>query len=485
MNNISPQLLAALGDLEAMQEEKLRRAAPNDFWAYRQYINKKLKVGWWQIEIARELQQFIEDLVDEKKPILIIQAPPQHGKSVQIIDFLTWIAGKYPDLKQIFSSFSDRLGVRANLRMRRIMNSDRYKNVFPNLRLPTAKDKEYNMNSTIIEFVNKEGSFRNTTVGGAITGESLDLGIIDDPIKGREAANSDTIREKVWEWFADDFFTRFSEEAGLLIIGTRWHIADPIGKLIDSAPENLKVLKYSAIATKDEKHRKAGEVLFPELKSLKFILARKKIQGISNFEALYQQSPVSEGECIFNEEDFGWYRTPKRYDKIVISWDTASKAKQINDPSVATVWGIHANGYDLLEVVAKRMKYPELKREALNLGEKWRSAVEFYARNVLLTILIEDKSSGQALIQDLKANSNFNIVAILPENDKIVRASTCSPQVEDGKVFLKTGAPWVQEYVEELTLFPNGEHDDRVDSTSQFLNWITSGTTGKITDLYF
>lgn len=454
-----------------------------DFWEFRQHINKKLKIGWWQIEVARELQKFVEDMIAGKKPVLIIQAPPQHGKSVQVIDLLAWVSGKYPELRQIFASFSKRLGIRANLRLQKIFNSPQFREIFPDFRLPTPKDKGYSKTMELLEFMGHEGSFRNTTAGGQITGESLDFGIIDDPIKGREAANSETIRDKTWEWFTDDFFTRFSEDAGLLIIGTRWHIDDPIGRLIESKPDNLKILKYEAIATEDEQHRQEGEVLFPELKSLEFILARKKVQGRANFEALYQQSPQDEDGAIFNEEDFGWYSAYRKYKRVVISWDTANKANELNDPSVATVWGEHDLGYDLLEVVRDKMKYPRLKREALALAHKWK-ALDIYRGNKLLTVLIEDKSSGQSLIQDLEEESTFNIVAILPESDKVIRASTCSPQVENGKVFLKTNASWVEDYLYELTKFPNAPTDDQVDSTSQFLNWIAGGVM-KMTDDYF
>jgi predicted phage terminase large subunit-like protein len=463
-----------------MRNEKARR----NFWTFRTRVNKKLKVGWWQLEIAAELQQFLKDMVEGKKPILIIQAPPQHGKSVQIIDFLAWAAGRHPHLKQIFASFSKRLGVRANLRLQRIMSSPAYIEIFPDFKLPTRKDKGYTLNMDLIEFLGQEGSFRNTTAGGSVTGESLDLGIIDDPIKGREAASSETIRNKTWEWFADDFFTRFSESAALLIIGTRWHVDDPIGRLIKSKPDNLRMLKYAAIAIEDEKHRKEGEVLFPELKSLEFILARKKLQGTANFESLYQQNPLDEGGIIFEEGWFLWYGEVTKYSRIVISWDTGFKESELNDPSVATVWGEVPEGYHQLEVVKKRMGYPELRKKAEALAMKWSSNKYLFTGNVQLLNLIEDKASGQSLIQDLKTSTKLNVVSINPESDKITRASTCSPQVEAGKVYLKTGAPWVEDYIEEMTTFPNGPHDDQVDSTSQFLNWASAGV-GKITDLFF
>ena len=471
-------------ELLRIKQEKARR----DFYAYRKLINPKMKEGWFVRDVSEKVQQFVEDLSLGKRPILIIQAPPQHGKSVLVIDLVSWVAGKYPDQKAIFTSFSERLGIRANLRLQRVYDSEMYKAIFPKTRLNSTNSVtisgQYLRNREILEYVGHEGYFRNTTVRGSITGESLDIGIIDDPIKGRDEANSTTIRDKTWDWFTDDFLTRFSEYAGMLMILTRWHIDDPAGRLINTSPKNINVYKYRAIATEKEEYRDIGEPLFAEHKSLEFLLQRKKLLGIANFESLYQQSPIIEGGSIFKEENFGLYKGYDRYSRIVISWDTASKAAEINDPSVATVWGEHATGYHLLDVVRERLEYPALKKKAVWLAEKWASRVDLFSGHPLLTILIEDKSSGQSLIQDLKAHTKLNVVPIMPNNDKITRASTCSPQVDDGKVSLLVGAPWLDEYISEMTIFPNAKHDDQVDSTSQFLNWI-SISSGSFTNLFF
>lgn len=462
------------------------RLARRDFWEYRKLINPKLKIGWWQKEIAENLQQFLVDLLAGLRPVLIIQAPPQHGKSVQIIEFISWVAGKYPDFRTIYTSFSERLGIRANLKLQRIYDSAIYKEIFPETKINSSNvvtvSGQFLRNREILEYVNKEGFFRNTTVRGSITGESLDIGVIDDPIKGREEANSEKIRDKTWEWFADDFFTRFSEEAGLLAILTRWHLDDPIGRLIETAPKNMTVLKYSAIATENEKHRRIGEPLFPNHKSLEFILERKKVLGAASFEALYQQSPVITGGDIFKEENFQYFTNPRRYKRIVLSWDTAYKPGEFNDPSVCGVWGEHEYGYDLLHVYRERVAYPKLKKDAISLANEWINKKHLFAAHILFTILIEDKGSGQSLIQDLRHETKFNIVAIEPEGDKVTRAHVCTPQFEAGKVFLLKGATWLEDYMKELLAFPNAIHDDQVDMTSQFLNSIATPLSGTITD---
>ena len=477
-----------LTDVDQLQLALKVREARVDFWEYRKLINPRMVEGWWQIEIAEKLQQFHRDMVAGLAPVLIIQAPPQHGKSIQIVDFISWVSGLDPHLREIYTSFSERLGIRANLRLQRVYDTPIYQRIFPETKINRSNvvtvSGQYLRNREILEYVGHEGYFRNTTVRGSITGESLDLGVIDDPIKGREEANSETIRNKTWDWFTDDFYSRFSEMGALLCILTRWHIDDPIGRLIDSAPDNMTVLKYEAIATKDEKHRLEGEPLFPELKSLKFLLRRKKINNMM-FEALYQQNPTLREGNVFKSATFRYYRTMRRYTQIVQSWDTAYKADQHNDYSVCTIWGVHDTGYDLLHVYRKKMLYPKLLKVAKELANDWSTRKHLYAGHQLFSILVEDKASGQSLIPDLRASSTFNVVAIDPEGDKLTRAHVVTPQYEAGKVFHKEGATWLEDYENELLLFDNGVDDDQVDSSTQFLAWISTPKSGTITDDFF
>lgn len=469
---------------QALHEELQIRAARVDFLTFRLLINPKLKVGWFVRDSAAQLQQFADDFIAGKRPVLIMQAPPQHGKSTITIDFIAWMAGKYPDLQSIFASFSDRLGTRANLRLQRIYDGELFKRIFPAITLPDAKDKKYSRNRKLLEYMEHDGSFRNTTVNGSVTGESLDLGFIDDPIKGRAEANSETIRSKAWEWFTDDFYTRFSEDAALLMVLTRWHLDDPAGRLMEIGLDNVKVLKYEAIATTNEEYRLEGEALFPEHKSLGFLLQRKKVLGIANFEALYQQNPIIMGGDIFKKDDFRYFDTPRRYKQIVLSWDTAYKPGEFNDPSVCGVWGEHEAGYDLLHVYRQRVAYPKLKKDMKHIAESWVARRELFAAHPIFTILIEDKGSGQSLIQELRMDTNYNIIAIEPESDKITRAHACTGQFDAGKVFLQRGASWLEDYEKEMLSFPNAIHDDQVDMTSQFLNWLSAGI-GRMTDLFF
>ena len=290
-----------------LQNEFARR----DFLAYRKLISPKLKMGWFHREICYALEDFYEQLISGQKPVLILQAPPQHGKSRAIIDFISWVSGKNPDLETFYTAFSDRLGVRANLRLQRTYDSEIYKQIFPELKISSHGDKDshgFTRNRNLLEYVGRDGLFRNTTVNGAITGETIGLGIIDDPLKGRKEANSVTIRDTAWDWLTDDFFTRFEENAGLLMILTRWHLDDPAGRLILEMP-GVRVLNFPAIAEKGiedagAKYREIGEPLFPEHKSLEFLLKRKALMTSFNWVSLYQGCPIQVGGGLIKVEYF-------------------------------------------------------------------------------------------------------------------------------------------------------------------------------------
>jgi predicted phage terminase large subunit-like protein len=458
--------------LEALAIEEARKS----FFAFRQFINPKLKYGWWQRLIAYELQQFFTDFIGGLRPKLIIQAPPQHGKSLLIIDFVAWLAGKDTSRRVIYTSFSERLGIRANLRLQRIYDSDKYKKIFPDTRINSSNtvaiSSQYLRNREILEYVNTDGYFRNTTVCGSITGEGLDLGIIDDPIKGREQAQSDTIRDKTWDWLTDDFMTRFSDDAGLLCILTRWHIDDPIGRLQKQNP-NIRVISHPAIAVQDDPHRKIGEPLFPEHKSLEFLISVKKLMSTMSWESLYQQNPLPEEGSIFKVSWIRRYNVlPDWANMRVHSWDTANKTDELNAPSVCTCWTYgNAGGYHLADLLSRRMDYPSLYRMVISMAE----------RDNPDAILIEDKASGQSLIQDLREKTSLPIIAIEPHGDKIFRASEVSATFEAGRVILPEHASWLPEYEAEIFGFPNTAFKDQVDSTTQFLQWVKrSGITGEV-----
>jgi hypothetical protein len=185
--------------LSAVPEDLLREESKVCFWVFRRWIHPTMKCGWWQHEVADELQRFYRSLRNGERPNLALMAPPQHGKTELVTDFIAWIAGKRPDLRIIFASYSDGLGVKVNTDLQRIMTSERYVTIFGH-RLGDSGSR-WRRNANVLEYVDHRGSFRNTTIEGQITGQGLDIGIVDDPIKGRGEASSKPVRDKTWAWF--------------------------------------------------------------------------------------------------------------------------------------------------------------------------------------------------------------------------------------------------------------------------------------------
>lgn len=456
----------------ALLKEARFRKCRSDFLTYRQTINPKMKWGWWQREIAAELQAFYEDLIAGKRPKLVIQAPPQHGKSVQIIDFISWVAGKHPEFRTIYTSFSERLGVRANLRLQRLYDSTVYQEIFPDTRInksgPMGPSGQYLRNREILEYVGTEGYFRNTTVRGSITGESLDLGVIDDPIRGRQDANSELIRDAAWDWFTDDFFTRFSEEAGLLAILTRWHIDDPIGRLKERYPE-VKVLSYPAIAEVDEPHRKVGEALFPEHKSIDFLREREKIMDSANWLALYQQRPTaSEGDLFKPEQLKIIDALPSAHIQWVRGWDLAS-----------TTTGDWTAGAKIGRLVDGRFVIADMVRIRVGPDERDAALLNTAALDTLATKISIPQDPGQAgktqVLYLTRSLVGYSVMTSPESGDKVTRAEPVAAQINVGNVLMLRGA-WNEKFIDELRVFPNGVHDDQVDALSRaFSHLIGAG----------
>jgi len=466
----------SLSDIELLEEYYIRKAR-TDFWTYRRLLNPNLIEGWWQKEVAAHLQQFYYDFVAGLRPVLILEAPPQHGKSVQVIDLCTWIAGQDPNLRSIFASYSDRLGTRANLRSQRTYDSPIYQAVFPETKIKQTRklglvDSNYLRNTEIIEFVNKEGSFRNTTVMGGITGESLDIGLMDDATKGRAEARSKTVKRKTIDWLTDDFFTRFSEHAGLINIQTRWAVDDVAGFMRDKFP-NVKTLNYPAIAIEDEENRMQGEPLFPELKSLEFLLARKSILSSASWISLYQGNPVVEGGELIKGKNFPRYtKAPVlKYRKIYA--DTALKDKEENDFTVLLEVGKGKDGIYILDRFKKKLEVPDLEQRLKDFWNKCkkRDSVVF---GKLRKMAVEAKASGIGLIQGIKRKGKIPIEGIeRTSKSRYERVNDILGYVESGYVHLPEDASWVDDFLnvcEEFTADDTHAHDDDIDTLVDSIN---------------
>ncbi|RLC88287.1 MAG: hypothetical protein DRJ03_03300 [Chloroflexi bacterium] len=440
------------------------------FHAFREYyLYPNFLQNWFVQELSEHFQQFYVSYLAGHRPVLVLSVPPQTGKTTTTELFIAWVSGLSPLTRLIYASYAKQLGTRTNHNLQRIFCSPKFQKVFPNFNFSSARGQK---NLSFLQYYEDPGSFRNTTTGGGITGESLEIGIVDDCIKGYEAANSATIRDSVNNWLQTDFLTRFADTAGMIVIGTRWHIDDPIAFVIDkfSNQKAFKNVVYPAIATKDEKHRVKGEALFPQLKSLEFLLKWKEIFHPSNWEAVYQQSPVPDGGNIFKSEWWGWYKELREGDikyRFIVA-DTAMKIKTFHDFSVFQCWAVGKdNKLYLLDMVRDRFEAPQLQEAITEFYDSWDIPKKREDSASMLGLFVEDKASGIGLIQHLQYEGRIPVFPIArsgPGSDKVTRAFDAAPKVKQGYVLLHEDVPYVDILIKEAANFPNDKYDDIIDT---------------------
>jgi predicted phage terminase large subunit-like protein len=427
----------------------------------------------WHIEvIAAELEKCRRG--ETKR--LIINVPPRSLKShCASIAFPAFLLGHNPGAQIICASYGQQLADKLAADCRSLMASKWYRDLFPGTRLASQRQ-------ALNDFMTNQQGFRlSTSVGGILTGRGADYIMIDDPLKPDEAP-SESQRTTVNEWYDHTLISRLNDKSSgcIILIMQRLHQDDLVGHV--QTVENWRVLTFPAIAEEDESYtiqtpygtrcfeRKAGEALHPTREPLTVLDRLRQVLGEYNFAGQYQQAPAPLGGGMVKVPWFKKYTPadlPNPFETVFQSWDTANKATELNDYSVCTTWGYKEKKLYLLNVLRRRMEYPELKRMIRD------HAAEFQAKN----ILIEDKASGTQLIQELIHEGVYGATRYVPRADKIMRLHLATSTIENGFVYLPEKAPWLAEYLHELAIFPNGKYDDQADSTSQALDWIKDRTT--------
>jgi predicted phage terminase large subunit-like protein len=396
---------------------------------------------------------------------LIINMPPRSLKSVAASVALPAFAlGHDPVRRIICMSYGAELSVKHANDFRAIVDGDWYRALFPSMQVSRNKNSEAEVATT------RHGYRLATSIGGTLTGRGGDLIIIDDPLKPIDAL-SEPKRESVNQWFSNTLLSRLDNKrtGAIVIVMQRVHMEDLTG-FVTRMSDDWTVLPLPAIAESDAEivigegrvyRRRAGEVLQPAREPKGVLDAIKHQLGSDLFAAQYQQEPVPPGGAMIKRawvQRYSVLPPPSSRARIVQSWDTAAKNGPDNDWSVCTTWRIEPHAYYLLDVHRARHDYPSLKARALTLAERHRP----------WSILIEDAGTGTALIAELRRLGRV-VIAVRPEHDKITRMSVQSAKFEAGQVYLPERAPWLADFEAELFAFPNGRHDDQVDSVSQAL----------------
>lgn len=443
---------------DAAAELLARRRARTSLLDFVRYLNPDYIVSDFSIQVCAALDQFIADMDAGNRPVLILSAPPQHGKSELVSRYLpAYYFGTHPDNRAAGLSYGKDLATDMNRDVQRIIMQDGYANIFPETKLNTGKAGtlvEAKRNSETFEIVNRKGSYIGQGVGGPLTGKRVDLGIVDDPVKNAQEALSQTVKDGVWNWYTSTFLTRLSKNSGQIIMATRWAKDDLSGRILASNPR-AKALVFPAID-------QDGKALVPELHPVEKLLELKATMSEYFWSAMYMQSPIILGGGIFKLAWWKYYQALPAIKYRVIYGDTAQKTSTANDYSVLQCWGMGAdNRIYLLDQIRGKWEAPELLVMARTYWQKHKTAAGLGA---LRQMKIEDKSSGTGLIQQLK-RAGIPVAGIPRGTDKVSRALDVSPQIEAGNVLLPDGAPWLADYLTEFAAFPNGAHDDQCDPT--------------------
>ena len=424
----------------------------------------------------KEIDKYLMEMILGKYHKLIVNMPPRHGKSELISKYFpAWFLCHFPDKKIIFTSYNANFAKLWGLNVMEIIRE--YGNLY-NIEI----DKNLRSSSDF-RIANHRGGMSAVGAGGAITGKGCDLLIIDDPIKNQMEANSQIIRDKIWDWFLATAYTRLEPDGLLVIIMTRWNDDDLCGRIIkkinSDSEDSWKTLIIPAIAeTNDPLGRKENTALWEKRFSIKKLLDIKNTIGAYWFSALYQQRPAPKEGNIFNRNHFKYF-SMKNYEiiyqknekiyslnlnecRIYVSIDLAVNSKQTSDYTVAIVFAVNnENDIFILEIIRERFEGADHIELVKNIYAKWKPVL----------IGIEKVQYQLTLIQQ-SLRIGLPIIELIPDSDKVSRSLAIASRMRSGKVYFKENANWLNDFEDELLNFPLGRYKDQVDAFAYIARMI-------------
>ena len=393
---------------------------------------------------------------------LIINMPPRHTKS-EFASYLfpAWYLGRFPEKKIIQTAHTAELAVGFGRKVRNLVGSSDYQGIFPTKL--SADSKAAGRWNT-----HKGGDYFAIGVGGAVTGKGADVLIIDDPHSEQEAMQGNPgVYDRVYEWYSSGPRQRLQPGGSIVVVMTRWSKRDLTGQVIANSVaregDEWEVIELPALLP-------SGKPLWPEFWKKEELEAIRAEIPVGKWEAQYQQNPTSEEGAIIKRDMWRIWEgeEPPRCEYIIQSWDTAFEKNNRADYSACTTWGVfyktNDEGFDyanlvLLDAFKDRMEFPELKKTAYEMYRQWQPD----------TLIVEKKAAGAPLIYEMR-KMGIPMSEYTPSkgSDKIARVNAISDLFASGLVWCPNKR-WAEEVMEELASFPNGDHDDLVDSTSQAL----------------
>ena len=468
--NRSPRNDGPVTRADAARELLSRRAARAGMAGYIEYMEMLDRPAKHHLVLI----EYLEAVARLDIPRLMVFLPPGSAKSTySSMIFPAWYLGNNPTKNVIAASHSAELAERFGRRVRGFFSQAEHERIF-GVGVSKESSAAGRWSTT------KGGEYFAAGAGAGIAGFRADLGIIDDPFRNREDADSATIRDKIWEWYKADFRTRLKPSSSRILIQTRWHVDDLAGRLLNDekggGPKwHVLSIPMECDSEDDPLERKIGERLWPEWFTDEMVVEAKS--DSRGWTALYQQSPTIDGGNILKKQWWReWTKSAPVCSYIIQSWDTAYSDADLktNSYSARTTWGVFRPTEDeiaviLIEAWHDRVDYPDLKKEAL------RS----YLDQKPDCVLIEKKASGQSLIQDLR-RSGLPVATYQPDRDKVARAYAVQSMLECGHIYYPARR-WADDVIDECAQFPSGAHSDWVDTCTQaWLRIRNSGMLGKI-----
>ena len=435
-----------------LDQKKTENKVKSDFLSFVKHVWPEFIEGDHHKKIAEKFNR----LAKGKSKRIIINMPPRHTKS-EFASYLlpSWMVGRKPDLKIIQTTHTTELAIRFGRKAKTLIDSPEYQQVFKTrLREDSQAAGKWE--------TEQGGEYYAAGVGSAITGRGADLLIIDDPHSEQDALNSQAL-ERAYDWYTSGPRQRLQPGGSILMVITRWAEDDLTGRLLkaqtDPNADKWRQISFPAILD-------SGNPVWPEYWELEELEKIKSSIPIRNWSAQYMQNPTSEEGAILKRE---WWQ-PWRGEglpnlmHVIQSYDTAFSKKETADYSAITTWGIFfpeeggAPHLILLDALRGKFDFPELKAVALDANKYWEPE----------TIIIEQKASGEPLTQEFR-RMGIPVVPFVPSkgNDKYTRVNACAPVFESGQVWFPFGEKFAEDVIDECASFPNGAHDDYVDSTTQ------------------
>lgn len=395
---------------------------------------------------------------------LMIFAPPRHTKSeLASRRFPAWYLGRHPERQIITSTYSGEFAQDFGREVRGIVNSEEYARLFPGVRVSDESAAAGRWHT------NKHGVYVAVGVGGPITGRGAHVALIDDPIKNRQDADSETIRDTAWKWYTSTLRTRLMPGGAIVLVLTRWHEDDLAGRLLDAMAhggEQWEVLRLPAVAEADDPlDRAPGEALWPEWYPLPELESIRDAVGSRDWSALYQQNPVPETGGQFERAWFNWYE-PGELPENLNNYGASDYAVTVKggDFTEHGVTGVDSDANLWLRDWWSGQDATDVTIKAKLALASQHSVLEWYGEAGVI-----EKAIGPATNRAMQDERRYVTHTFLPStSDKIARVASFRARAQAGKVYLPRGKRWAEELVDQLCAFPAGSHDDKVDVCGLF-----------------